>query len=847
MTPRFAALFWRQVVRHSWRHPLLTSLNIASVALGVAVFLAIQLANDAALDSFRSSASLATGRADLEVRGRLEETLLPAVQAIPGVRLATPLVEGLALVPDMPGEYLRILGVDPLSGRDVFAFELDSVGGKTLDIEAWLSDPDGVAVQTGDTGVLNRMLREGELPVLAGSARRTLHPRFIFKPDGTPAQIDPRIAAMDIGWAQELLGQTGHLTSILILLNDPAQTEAVASRIRQIVPGDAVVAPPRTRSQEMKTMLGAFQLNLTAMSLVSIIVGMLLIYNSVSAAVVRRRPEIAILRAVGATRLEIRLLFLCEALLEALIGSTLGILLAPLLTTLVAAPIEQSISSLYELVRLGNYGLEPRQIAEAFTLGILAALAAAWQPASEAARSKPAAILHPGAALEQLTPIRPRYLVFAAAFLTMAWLLSAMALQGGPRWMGFASAAAVLAGFSLLVPWLAVAIAGGFRHGGVLLRLSANHLVRALHRNAVTIVSLAAAVAMTISVTVMIHSFRESVGRWITKTLVADLYISPAANDIAGFQVFLPEDATTWLGRQPGVRAISGFREIPIRLQDQPVTLTAVEGKARGDLEFLEGSSPRAAEEFASGHAVAVSESLASRFPVRSGSTIELPTPAGSRVFTVCGVYRDYSNERGTVMMQDSLFRRYWKEPRWHSIGVSLEDARMAGALGDRFRETFGKDGQFVIYDNAALRRRVFDIFDQTFAVTSVLRGVAVLVAVIGVLFSLSVLVLEREREIGVLRALGASRWQVLGIFLGEAFLIGVTACLSGLASGGFLSMVLTWVINKSFFGWTIQLAYPMAALLATPLWLVPAALVAALLPAWRAAQIAPAKAVRFE
>jgi putative ABC transport system permease protein len=141
----------------------------------------------------------------------------------------------------------------------------------------------------------------------------------------------------------------------------------------------------------------------------------------------------------------------------------------------------------------------------------------------------------------------------------------------------------------------------------------------------------------------------------------------------------------------------------------------------------------------------------------------------------------------------------------------------------------------------------VLEIFDQTFAVTSVLRSIAVLVAVAGVLFSLSVLVIEREREIGVLRAVGASRFQILAIFLIQAALLGLTATLSGLASGGALAMVLTWVINKAFFGWTIELNYPLLTLAATPLWLIPAAILAALLPAWRASRIAPAQAVRFE
>jgi putative ABC transport system permease protein len=197
--------------------------------------------------------------------------------------------------------------------------------------------------------------------------------------------------------------------------------------------------------------------------------------------------------------------------------------------------------------------------------------------------------------------------------------------------------------------------------------------------------------------------------------------------------------------------------------------------------------------------------------------------------------------------MQKTLFDRFWRETQVNSLALKLRDPASAGHVGDAFRERFGGEGQFVLYDNAALRRRVFDIFDETFAVTSILRGIAIVVAVAGVLFSLSALVLEREREIGVLRAMGASRPQVLGVFLTEAALIGFTSALSGLASGGALAMVLTWIINKAFFGWTIDLQYPAFPLITTPLWIVGVALLAALLPAWRAAHVTPARAVRFE
>jgi putative ABC transport system permease protein len=837
MTLRFARLFWRQVVRQAWRHPLLTGLNVLGIALGITVFLAVQIANRGAIASFQAAAELTTGRAHLEIRGNLDEGLLPRVASFPGVKSATPIVEGVVTFPDAPSEYLRILGVDLFTGREIFPFRLESAGSATLDLEKWLGNPESIAVQAG-------FAKTGRFHVLAGTLLRTLRPAFAFKPD-VFAQTDPRLAAMDIGWAQELFGSAGHISSILILLNDPTQAEAVADALRKIVPADARVALPAARSQEMKSMLGAFQLNITAMSLVSLVVGMFLICNSVGVSVIRRRVEIAILRANGATRGEVRRLFLCEAALEAAVGVALGIWLAPLLAGWIAQPVSQSVSSLYELVRIEDSSLTHRQMLEAIAIGMTAALVAAWLPASEAAHCDPARILHPGSGIEVFSPLRKRGLVLATLLIGAAFGLCVYSLKGGSKYLGFAAAGAIIAGFSLLVPWLALAVAVCCRNFGTISRLAADFFARSLHRNTLTIAALAAAIALTISVTVMIYSFRASVQRWVDYTMIADLYIAPAVNETAGSQAFLPDEAESWAGGQADVLEVGTFRELPIRFRDESTTLAVINGKARGKLEFLAGEG--AEQEFQSGEFVAVSESFANRFGVEPKATISLPTPAGVKEFTVCGVYQDFTRDRGTILMPRTLFERFWRETRVHSLALKLSDPALSRAVGDAFRDRFGHQGQFVLYDNAALRKRVFDIFDETFAVTSILRWIAIVVAVAGVLFSLSALVIEREREIGVLRAMGASRSQVLGVFLTEASLIGFTSALSGLASGGALAMVLTWIINKAFFGWTIDLNYPALPLVTTPLWIVGVAFLAALLPAWRAARVAPARAVRFE
>jgi len=839
MTPRFGDLFFRQVLRPWVRHPLLPALNILSIAVGVAVFLAIQMANRGALTSFQNAVGFVAGRAHLEVRGNLPDGIFPAVAGFPGVRAATPLVEGIVTLPDEPGEYLRILGVDPLTGQDLRAFELGAPDGSELDSSEWLRDSRAVAVTPARA-------KTKRLDVLAGGRLVALAPRFVLTTRDAAVESDPRIAAMDIGWAQELLDSVGRLTSIQILLDDPLQAVAVAEGLRSVVPADATVAPPARRGSDTEAMLAAFQLNLTALSLVSMVVGVFLIYNSLSAMVVRRRVEIGILRASGATRGEISGLFLGEGIACGLAGSALGIILAAPLARLLAAPVGQTVSSLYAVVSIRDLTVSPDQILLALLVGTLASLAAAWLPAREAAACDPARILHPGSASEQFSIRSRSWLAGGLGALAAAAAAAWIAYRGGGKFLGFASVALLIAGFSMLVPSVVRLAAAGARFPGWMVRLGIQQLVRSMHRSAVTIAALAVAAAMTVSVSVMIHSFRGSVSSWLEKALVADLFIAPAANEIIGLQSFVPQQAVAWARSHPGVRDAGTFREMMVPVAGSTAALGVVEGGARGDWEFV-ASVEGAAERFHEPGFVVVSESFANRFGARPGDVLHLAAPRGEVPFQVAGVIKDFTRDAGLIMVDRKNFTPYWDDARVHSLALRLHDPANAGNVAAEFRSRFGREGAFSIYTNSDLRRRVMEIFDQTFAVTSVLRAIAVVVAVAGVLLSLSTLVLEREREIGVLRSQGASPGQVRGLVFTEAACIGLLASVVGVACGSAMAMVLTWVINKAFFGWSIELSYPLDVLAATPLWIVPAAVAAAWLPARRASRIPPAQALRFE
>jgi putative ABC transport system permease protein len=847
-------LCWRGAGRPRLREPGGTLAGIMSIALGVSVFLAVTIANRSAVGSFRNAFGMVAGRADLEIRGRIPEEILPNVMALRGVRGATPLVEAVVTLPEYPGESLRLEGIDPFTAPGLLGFEPPATGkDSSSDLAEWLSGNDLLAVSPSFLAQHNQQAGNW-IRVQGPGAPRRMRLTTISDSQGVGAA---HVAATDIAAAQEWVGKPQELSAILIRLDPLADRETMRARLRTIVPGDASVEPPARRTGRVESMIAAFRLNLTALSLVSLLVGMYFVGNAALASVVRQRVSLGILRAVGTGRREIMALVLAEASLTGIAGAAVGVLLSRPLAGIMAAPVARTVSALYLPVDAqGGWPTMSEALAGA-AAGLTAALFAAWIPARQAARMDPTRILHPGSAPE-IFRVRAGLLAgWGVGLLGLAFLASLAALNGFSSLYGFAAAFLVLAGGSLLVPSVMEGLAGVCRrlplHGsaGALIRLSLGQSLRAMHRTAPTAAALAAAAAMTVGIGVMIHSFRGSVVDWVGKTLAADLFIAPAANELVGLEHTLPPTAEAWWIQRPEVESVGTFRELEARTtKGEPVTLGLVAGPARGTVDFLHGDSEKKSATLGRGGCTALSESLARRLGLGPGDDLILEGPTGAVRLRILDLYRDYTRDRGIAMVGASSFRKSWKVPGEHSLAVKFRadaDANQREGARREFLRDFGGKEAFACYANAALRERILAIFDQTFAITAILRSIAVAVAVGGVLLTLGILVLERTRDLGVLRAIGAAPRQVSQLMLVEAGFLGLVASGVGLLSGIGLALVLTFVINRVFFGWTIDLSFPWWELGALPLWMIATALVAGVIPAQRASAVKPAAALRME
>jgi putative ABC transport system permease protein len=432
--------------------------------------------------------------------------------------------------------------------------------------------------------------------------------------------------------------------------------------------------------------------------------------------------------------------------------------------------------------------------------------------------------------------------------------LCAIALRSGPPLLAFGGAFFVLTGFAFCAPVTTQSISTVAPHisrNWYVVRMAGDHLHRALHRNAVTIAALATAVAMMVGLTVMIHSFRQSLTVWIEQGVVADLFIAPASNESVGLGSVIPQEAITWLRQHHAIDSVDNFREVSVIAKipdgEQPILMAVTQGRYRNNLQVEGRGGAEGMQRVFRGEAIAVTESLARRLHLRHGMSLTLMTPKGPESFPIAAVYADYSRDQGAVLMAHSRFIRSWQDEGAMSLGVYVKPGAEPRKLAEEFLARFSPRGEFIAFSNRELRARIFTIFDQTFAVTYVLRTIALIVAVIGIFLSVTTIVAERQRETGMLRAVGASRGQVAGLFMTEAGLIGIAASVLGVVTGLALALVLTWVVNPAFFGWTIHLYIPWVAIATTPLWVVAATIAAAWWPAWRGATEPIAIAVREE
>jgi putative ABC transport system permease protein len=862
----------RVALRSAARHPWQLALAVVGVGLGVAVVTAIDLASSGARRAFELAAEAVAGRATHQIAagpGGMDEALYRRLAATPGLGTAAPVVEGYALVKE-PGRRgsraLRVLGLDPFSEAPFRPFfsglqparESDDPdhGGletSTPPLAALLTRPGTVLLARSTAAELG--LRSGErFRVAAGAQWRQVELLGLL----TPRDDSARIAASDllladIATAQELLGKVGRLDRIDLILPAAPGGASAEERVRGLLPPGADLLPAGQGRAAMADLTRSFRLNLTALSLLALVCGLFLIYNTVTFSVVRRRTLIATLRALGCTRREIFALILGEALGLGLLGTAAGLAGGIALGRTAIALVTRTIDDLYFVASVRDVGVAPEVLLRAGLLGLAATLLAALAPAFEAARAEPALALARSPLERGVRRTLPRAAALGAALLLLGGAGLAFPGAGLPATLGAISLAVV--GYSCLAPAALAYTASALRRplgllAGPLGRLAAAGISATLSRTAVAAAALTVAIAVSVGVGIMIASFRATVVRWLEHTLQADVYASVPgrAGGFSGGD--LDPALVARVAALPGVERLNLIRRVEVMSPRGPVRLLAVGSDRRGldAFELAQGDPRRVWPAFQGGDGVVLSEPFHRRTGVRIGDRMLLRTAQGEVPFAVLGVYYDYASDRGLVLMSRSTYLRHWRDPALSGFSLRLVPGggeAAAEKTAAELRRRLGPDLALSVQPTGALKRASLAVFDRTFRVTAMLRGIAILVAFVGVLASLLAIQLERTRELGVLRATGLTAREVWSLVTLQSVLLGGIAGLLALPLGVGLGAAMTTLLNRRSFGWTLRLEVAPSILLQALAFAVAAALLASLYPAWRMARTEPAAALR--
>ncbi len=665
---------------------------------------------------------------------------------------------------------------------------------------------------------------------------------------------------MDIAAAQAALSRFGRIDRIYIRIPQVSGGANISldewqRRIQQTLPDGVQVRPAGASTNENRKMLAAFRWNFRLLSYIALVVGAFLIYNTVSVSVVRRRAEIGIVRALGASRRQILGAFLGEAAFFGLSGALLGIPLGRLMAAGAVTLMGVTVNALYVTSRPGTILFSPWSAALALILGAGVTLFSAWSPAREAAGVAPVEAMARGRREFEIRVARTSGLWFALLLALAAAGASRLRPIGGKPVFGYiATLLAVGAGVFAIPAFVDAAMRVSSRLlrkiVGVEAFLASRSLAGSLRRTSVLVAALCTAVAMMTAVGIMVGSFRQTVVSWMDSELPADLYLRPAGNSATDQHPTISVALSDAIGKLPGVQTVQRIRAYEISYQGMPATLGSLDianTPINRDTDFLSGRGTASVlEELRGKNVVIVSEPFTYKHHVKAGDFLELALGQTRAAFRIADVYYDYASERGMILMDRNVMLKYLPDPAPSNLAIFVKPGASVPAIRKEI-ENAAANYRVLIFANGDLRSQAVQIFDRTFAITYALEAVAILVAVMGVAGALLALVIDRRRELGLLRYLGASSEQLQKLIVSEAGLLGLLANLSGVVLGFFLSLILIFVINKQSFGWTIRLHWPVAVLLGAITVVFLATLLAGFYPAYIAVRLNPIEVVHEE
>jgi putative ABC transport system permease protein len=853
-----------------WQHPWQLTLAILGIALGVAVVIAIDLAMESSLNAFNQAGKAFSGTATYKIvagDGGLDEKLYTRLRVEQGIQNLSPVVSGYVQISEQADVGFSLIGIDPFIEKE-FQSVWQTPENKS-NTDGWLTrliaEPNTVLI-SAQTASRLRLNINDDLTIDTDKGKRRLTIMGILSPNNAVSeQILSRLMITDIATAQEVLGLFGRLSSIDVLMDQHQPDAAPApgrlsaytpplaitlAKIRQALPGNALLVSVDSQAQAVRQMTRAFSINLKALGLLSLLVGMFLIYNTMTFLVLQRRRLIGSLRAIGVTRRQIFTVIIGEALSLATVGILIGIVLGIALGQGLLTLISGTINAIYFRIDTASLMITPFQLGKGALLGITATLVAVLPPAFEATRISPVMVL-----MRSQLESDVHRLIKTANLIGGVFIIGGIALayvSGKSIGLGLACIFLLLFGFAMLTPVFTLIFMKLMervfgRFSGVLVRLPARMVSAEISRTGIAIAALMIAVAATIGMDLMIGNFRQTVANWVQTSLRADLYISLAGEKMPGARAEEDHRLKAIVAGLQGVKMLSSVLHTQM-VTDGGLTKVSVfelNEKSRKGFIFKHKTGNALWNRFEQQQTVIVTEPYAYHHGVKIGGTILLQTDSGNKPFEVIGIYADYSGDQGHLAMSRQNYRHYWPDLGYSGIGVYARD----GVDFKQLENQLGKliTGRQAVKSDRAIYQASMEVFEQTFTVTETLRWLSAAIAFVGVFSALMALQFERTRELGILRAIGVTPGQLAVLITGETGLMGLVAGLIAIPVGYIVAYLLIFVIYQRSFGWTLAFHFNAVVIYQGLALALIAATLAGIFPALKMAQTRPAEALRTE
>ncbi|MBC7690767.1 MAG: FtsX-like permease family protein [Methylotenera sp.] len=879
-------LFRFFAVRNLMSSPVRTLLTLLGVALGIALFSGVSAINASTLSSFKESVDAVAGKSSLTVSAGdagFSEQVEEKLKKIPGVRTTAPMIESKAYYRQKDGpeagktSLITVFGIDLLKEQSVRTYQTE--GGEVIeDPLEFLNQPDSI-ILTKEFAKLHDLKVNDAIELASAAGSRTFVVRGLLSPTGPAKAYGGAVAIMDIDGARVNFGKEGKVDRIDLVLQDsaPGQPEVkaqVAARAREILGEGYQVEAPETQSDHLQHMVGAFQGMLSFLSALALMIGMVLVANSVSVAITERRQEIGTLRALGATRAKIFFLILGETLVMGSAAGLLGALLGNSVAHALVGQVSQSLASQSGMpiqVRELHYSL--REILHAMLLGTSVSVAAAFWPARKAMNIPPMAALKArGADLSgiigesQWMKVIPWLGAAMLVYLFVNKLTLNLSEPMSPALQALQPALGVI-GSAMVAPWvihytltpLLHLLKNSHGSNILVLRMALENLLRAPSRTLSNVLSLLVGLMLVIIVSVINISFKNSVSAWTTKAIsVGDMALSSNGRVVA-FQVQpLHESVLELIKKTPGVdlsnkRPIVVMRYMKVNYQGDPLVIKALDPTSDESgypyIDALDRTALEAGHElFSDAHdSVLISENLAKRYHKKTGEVLELDTPTGRHPFAIAATIRDFASPNGVIYLNRNALKKYWKDNLVTIFFLAAKPGVNPVDLQNTFNSTLGKTHGIVTILNTELVGDLINVIDQSFSFNKAVQLAALLVGLIGLLNTMLVSIFERTREFGMLRAVGMDRRQLSKMVLWECLAQGSLGVLAAVVLGTYLSWLWVTVNLAQALGWVIHFSFPTSSILQVFFTGVGVALIAGILPVLRASQLTIRKALEHE